>query len=94
MSTSFNSICPLPGLILHPTCLPGPYGIGEIGSRAFKALDWMKDSGFSVWQMCPLVPPERLSWSPYSGMDALCGNTLLLDLDDLVDDGLISISEM
>ena len=43
--------------------------------------------------MCPLVPPERLSWSPYSGTDANCGNTLLIDVDDLVDDGLLDIHE-
>lgn len=39
------------GIVLHPTCLPGAYGIGTIGSKAFKFVDWMQTCGFSVWQV-------------------------------------------
>ena len=38
------------GVIIHPTSLPGPYGIGEIGSEAIKLVDWMVSAGLSLWQ--------------------------------------------
>ena len=44
--------------------------------------------------MLPLVPPETLAWSPYSGLDALCGNVLLISLDNLVEDGLLSKADL
>ena len=44
--------------------------------------------------MLPLVPPERGFWSPYSGLDAMCGNVLLIDLDELVEDGLIDKADL
>lgn len=154
------------GIILHPTSLPGPYGIGEIGEEAFRFVDWLVASGQQIWQvglaaegvvapcadaypcvhscmqcmpadtgwvgghwnretgpagptqgptqgiwsspptatrpppytalpsppflqLLPLCPPETEYWSPYSGLDALCGNPLLIPLDGLVDLGLL-----
>jgi len=47
-----------------------------------------------VWQVLPLVPPERVFWSPYSGEDANCGNVLLLSLEELVRDGLLDAREL
>ena len=44
--------------------------------------------------MLPLVPPEDVFWSPYSGLDALCGNTLMISLDELVKDGLLEKSDL
>ena len=44
--------------------------------------------------MLPLCPPEDVYWSPYSGLDALCGNTLMISLDELVKDGLLKKSEL
>lgn len=44
-------------------------------------------------QMLPLVPPDKY-WSPYSGLDALCGNPLLIPLDELVQLGLLKASEL
>ena len=44
--------------------------------------------------MLPLVPPEDVFWSPYSGLDALCGNTLMISLDELVKDGLLETSDL
>ena len=41
-------------------------------------------------QVLPLCPPEDIFWSPYSGLDALCGNTLMISLEELVKDGLLS----
>ena len=50
--------CTYAGVILHPTSLPGPYGIGEIGKEAFKFIDWVASTGMQMWQVLPLVPPE------------------------------------
>lgn len=44
--------------------------------------------------MLPLVPPERGFWSPYSGLDAMCGNVLLISLDELAEEGLIDKSDL
>ena len=45
------------GVILHPTSLPGPYGIGELGGEARSFVDWLVTSGMTCWQMLPLGPP-------------------------------------
>ena len=47
-----------------------------------------------IWQVLPLVPPEEFAWSPYSGLDALCGNVLLISLDGLAKDGLLSKQDL
>ncbi|GJP73348.1 hypothetical protein CLOP_g4076 [Closterium sp. NIES-67] len=85
------------GVLVHPTSLPGPHGIGDFGPGAFKFLDWLESTGCTIWQVLPLVPPGRKSGedgSPYAGQDANCGNTLLLSLDLLVQDGLLEPSDL
>ncbi|XP_074581811.1 4-alpha-glucanotransferase DPE1, chloroplastic/amyloplastic isoform X2 [Curcuma longa] len=85
------------GVLLHPTSLPGPHGIGDLGDEAIRFLDWLHSAGVSVWQVLPLVPPGRKSredGSPYSGQDANCGNTLLISLEELVKDGLLLKEEL
>ncbi|XP_002978989.2 4-alpha-glucanotransferase DPE1, chloroplastic/amyloplastic [Selaginella moellendorffii] len=80
------------GIILHPTSLPGPHGIGDLGPDAFRFLDWLESTGCRIWQVLPLVPPGRKAGedgSPYAGQDANCGNTLLISLTELVKDGLL-----
>ncbi|KAK9824025.1 hypothetical protein WJX72_007052 [[Myrmecia] bisecta] len=81
------------GVILHPTSLPGPYGSGEIGREAYNFVDWLASAGMQIWQVLPLVPPETEYWSPYSGLDALCGSDLLIDLDELIAEGLLDASD-
>lgn len=85
------------GILLHPTSFRGPYGIGDLGHEAFRFIDWLHRAGCSVWQVLPLVPPGRKAneeGSPYSGQDANCGNTLLISLQGLVDDGLLEKHEL
>ncbi|XP_077224960.1 disproportionating enzyme isoform X2 [Tasmannia lanceolata] len=85
------------GVLLHPTSLLCPYGIGDLGFETFRFLDWLHDAGCSVWQVLPLVPPGRKSnedGSPYSGQDANCGNTLLISLEELVKDGLLTKEDL
>ncbi|KAI0506994.1 hypothetical protein KFK09_013112 [Dendrobium nobile] len=85
------------GVLLHPSSLRGPYGIGDFGDEAIRFLDWLHSTGCSVWQVLPLVPPGRKSnedGSPYAGQDANCGNTLLISLEELVKDGLLTEDEL
>lgn len=85
------------GVLLHPTSFPGPYGIGDLGDQAFRFLDWLHEAGICLWQVLPLVPPGRKAnedGSPYSGQDANCGNTLLISLEELVKDGLLTKEEL
>lgn len=74
------------GLLLHPTSLPGPGGIGTLGTEAFNYLDFMVSAGFSLWQILPLTPPAAGN-SPYSAYSAFAGNPLLIDLNALVSEG-------
>ena len=47
-----------------------------------------------VCQVLPLVPPEEEFWSPYTGLDALCGSTLMISLDELVKEGLLDSTDL
>ena len=76
------------GILLHPTCLPGPSGVGDLGEGAFRFVDWLADCGISLWQLLPLVPPGAGN-SPYSSYSALSGNPWLIDLRGLLADGLL-----
>lgn len=89
------------GVIMHPTSLPGLYGIGDMGSDAYAFVDWLFDAKMQIWQVLPLVPPGRPIpgvredyWSPYSGQNAQAGNTLLISLGELVKDGLLKNNDL
>lgn len=75
------------GVLLHPTSLPG-WGIGDLGGPAYRFVDWLADAGQSYWQILPLVPVDD-GGSPYNGLSAMAGNTLLVSPDLLVRDGLL-----
>jgi hypothetical protein len=81
------------GIILHPTSLPGAYGIGELGPDCFAFLDWLESAGMQMWQVLPLVPPDPKYYSPYSGLDADCGNPLLISIDALITEGLLDAAD-
>ena len=74
------------GLLLHPTSLPGRYGIGDLGTDAYQFVDFLVASGQQCWQVLPLGPPDA-AHSPYQGLSSMAGNTLLLSLDTLVAEG-------
>lgn len=76
------------GILLHPTSLPGPGGIGSLGKEAFAFVDFLKESGQSLWQILPLNPPGY-GESPYQCYSAFAGNHLLIDLRELADGGLL-----
>ena len=76
------------GILLHPTSLPGAYGIGDLGPEAFRFVDFLKAAKQTYWQVLPLGPT---GWgdSPYSSFSAFAGNTLLISPEQLFDDGLL-----
>lgn len=76
------------GILLHPTSLPGPHGIGDMGPMAHRFVRWLAESGASIWQVLPLVPPGAGN-SPYATCAALASNPLLVSLDWLQEDGLL-----
>lgn len=82
------------GVILHPTSLPGGLGVGDLGPEAFAFVDWLHSAGAQLWQVLPLVPPDPEFFSPYSGLDANCGNPLLVSCDALATEGLLTPEDL
>ena len=78
---------------MHITSLPGPYGVGTMGKEAYKFVDFMKDAGQRVWQILPLNP-TGYGDSPYQSCSTYAGNHYLIDLDTLVEEGLLEKSEI
>src|SRR4051794_39736498 len=76
------------GVLLHPTSLPGRYGIGDTGDELTAFLDWMKSAGLTLWQLLPLNPPGYGN-SPYGCLSSFAGNPLLISPDRLIRDGLL-----
>src|ERR1700676_3575544 len=70
------------GILLHPTSLPGPFGIGDLGPQAVRFADFLAESGQTLWQVLPLGP-TGYGDSPYQCFSALAGNPLLISLEDL-----------
>src|SRR3989337_2796854 len=81
------------GILLHPTSLPGPDGIGDLGPPAHRWLDWLESSGCRWWQVLPLSP-TGYGDSPYQSPSSHAGNPLLISLEALVDDGLLKEADL
>jgi len=69
------------GILLHPTSLPGPNGIGELGSDAHRFLDFLAATGITIWQVLPLGP-TGYGDSPYQCFSAFAGNPLLIAVEN------------
>lgn len=81
------------GILLHPTSLPGRFGIGEIGPEAHHWLDAMHRMGQKLWQMLPLGPTGFGS-SPYQSLSSFAGNPLLISFDALRNDGVLTPQDL
>ncbi|HUW71382.1 MAG TPA: 4-alpha-glucanotransferase [bacterium] len=81
------------GILLHPTSLPGPFGIGDIGPEAERFLDWMVAAGQQLWQVLPLAP-TGYGDSPYAPFSTFAGNELLISPTLLADEGLLTQAEL
>jgi len=76
------------GVLLPVFSLPSPYGIGTLGKAAFEFVDFLSDSGNTYWQMLPLNPTSYGD-SPYSSPSSMAGNPYFIDLDILIEEGLL-----
>lgn len=81
------------GVLLHPTSLPGPFGIGDVGSEAHKFVDFLEASGQKLWQIMPLGP-TGFGNSPYSSFSAFAGNALLINPELLIKDNLLTKDDL
>jgi 4-alpha-glucanotransferase len=81
------------GILLHPTSLPGPLGIGDLGAEAYRFVRFLQDSCQHVWQMLPLGPTGYGN-SPYQTYSAFAGNPWLLSLEQLQAEGLLSAKDL
>src|SRR5512143_3316418 len=81
------------GVLLHPTSLPGPYGIGDLGAEAYRWLDFLASAGCHLWQVLPLGP-TGYGDSPYQSFSAFAGNPYLISPELLLQDGLLTRDDL
>lgn len=81
------------GILLHPTSLPSPYGIGDLGNAAYDFIDFLDKAGQHLWQILPLTPTS-VGNSPYSSYSAFAGQSLLISPEHLVSLGLVEEWEL
>ena len=82
------------GILLHPTSLPSPHGIGDLGRAAYNFIDFMERSGQTLWQILPLGP-TGYDHSPYTmNFSAFAGNPLMVSVEKLAEEGLLTADEI
>src|SRR5947208_1862574 len=81
------------GILLHPTSLPGRFGIGDLGDEAYRFADFLVASGQSLWQVLPLGP-TGYGDSPYACYSAFAGNALLISPARLSEAGLLEKNKL
>ncbi|WP_303917857.1 4-alpha-glucanotransferase [Draconibacterium sediminis] len=81
------------GILLHITSLPGQEGVGTLGKEAYAFVDFLEESGQKLWQILPLGPVGAGN-SPYQCYSAFAGNPVLIDLELLLDEDLLSADDL
>jgi len=81
------------GILLHPTSLPSPHGVGDLGPWARRMVEFLQASGQTWWQMLP-IGPTGFGNSPYNSLSAFAGSPLLISLEELAHKGLLSKKEL
>ena len=81
------------GILMHITSLPGPYGVGTMGKQAFAFVDFLERAGQSYWQILPLTP-TGYGDSPYQSCSTFAGNHYLIDLEALIEEGLLEKADV
>jgi 4-alpha-glucanotransferase len=81
------------GILLHPTSLPGRFGIGDLGSEVYHFINFLESAGQTLWQVFPLGP-TGYGDSPYQCFSAFAGNPNLISPEKLKDKGLLSNEEI
>jgi 4-alpha-glucanotransferase len=83
------------GILMHPTSLPSPYGIGDLGPSAYAFADFLRQAGVNYWQMLPVTETTRQThFSPYSCCSAFAGNSLLISPQLLYRQGWLDKRQM
>ena len=80
------------GILFPIFSLPSPYGIGTFGKESYEFVDFLKEAGQSLWQILPLGP-TGYGDSPYQSFSSFAGNPYFIDLDTLINDGLLTRQE-
>lgn len=81
------------GILLHPTSLPGRYGIGDIGPQAHSWIDFLSSAGCGLWQVLP-IGPTGYGDSPYQSFSAFAGNPYLISPELLLEQGLLHSNDL
>lgn len=81
------------GVLMHISSLPNKRGIGSFGKSAYEFVDFLEQSGLSLWQVLPLCPTSYGD-SPYQSPSAIAGNPYFIDLDTLIEEGLLKKEEV
>jgi 4-alpha-glucanotransferase len=85
----------LSGVLLHVSSLPGPFGIGDLGSCAYEFVDFLCASGQSLWSVLPLnAVLERPDFCPYSPISAFATNSLLISPEKLLARGFLQPADL
>lgn len=81
------------GILLHPTSLPGKYGIGDLGQCAYDFIDFLYKGSQTLWQILPLNPTS-FGDSPYQSFSTFAGNPLLISIDTLITEGYLKYEDL
>ncbi len=88
-----NDLTRMSGILLHPTSLPSPYGIGDLGESAYEFIDFLESAGQHLWQILPLTH-TGYGDSPYQSFSAFAGQPLLISPAHLIKLGLLEEFEV
>lgn len=88
-----DSLSRISGILLHPTSLPSPYGIGDLGEEAYAFIDFLQEAGQHIWQILPLTH-TGYGDSPYQGFSAFAGQPLLISPSRLRELGLVAEEDL
>ncbi|SPF39570.1 debranching enzyme (glycogen), GH-13-type [Candidatus Desulfosporosinus infrequens] len=80
------------GVLLHISSLPSSWGLGDFGKEAYEFIDFLADSGQSLWQVLPLNP-TGVGDCPYQSESVFAGNPVYISIDHLISEGLLSSVE-
>lgn len=81
------------GVLMHISSLPSRFGIGGFGNETKEFIDFLKGTGFTIWQVLPFHPVDEVN-SPYKSESAFAGNLLFVDPQSLFDKGFITEEEL
>lgn len=83
------------GILLHISCLPSRYGIGDLGPAAYRFADFLVKTRQKYWQILPLNPTDlAYDNNPYHSISAFAQNPLLISPEQMAEDGFLDLKEI